>query len=171
MAGIATRSRILELFEQYRTVPGAPFEESHFFDFLIEQPKTRGAVRNSFRGLRRLNALMECIQEEFAVCFSIEDREAAYSLDKFVERIAQLQRTRTGSLSSLQNQIKAGPGWHILVIADLVLLGAAKVLYSNGIALLLIGTLTVLLNAWFVRFAWRSRRYLQRLKQRIESVE
>jgi hypothetical protein len=90
MDDLAIRSRILELFEEYRAVPGAPFDESHFLDFLLAEPKKREAVRNSFRGLRRFNAFIERVQYEFAICFSLADVEANYSLEKFAERVTQL---------------------------------------------------------------------------------
>jgi hypothetical protein len=165
------RIRILELFEKHRAVPGSPFDEAHFLDFLLAKPSGRDAVRNSFRGLRRFNAFIEEVQYEFGVCFSLHDCEANYPLNRFVERVLELQKSRRGSLRSLNNQVNAGAGWQVLVIADLILLAVAVWLKSSVLALTTIGALAVLLNSWFFRIAWESKRYLARLKSRIEAAE
>jgi hypothetical protein len=39
---VAIRDVVLELFQQHRATPGAPFDESHFTDFLLAYPKRKG---------------------------------------------------------------------------------------------------------------------------------
>ena len=106
-----TRDRVVELFEKHRATPGAPYEGDHFLDFLLAEPKGKRAVYNSFRGLRRFNAFLDEVQYEFAVCFSLEDRETSYPLEKFVARVLELQESHRGSLKSLDHQARAGAGW------------------------------------------------------------
>lgn len=164
------KNQIVALFEKHRAKPGAPYEDDHFLDFLLEKPKTKRAVYNSFRGLRRFNAFLDDVQYEFAVCLSLQDREANYSLSRFVARVEELQKSCRGSLKSLDNQIKAGPGWRVLVVADLVLLALAVFLKNNPIILTAIIALAGSLNVWFCCFAWREKSYLVRLRNRIEKA-
>ena len=170
MEVVSRRERILELFEKHRAVPGAPYDEARFIDYLLPDPHEARAVHNSFRGLRRYNAFIGDVQYEFAVCFSQKDFEGSYSLSKFVDRVAELEQSRRGSLASLKNQTRAGPGWHSLVIADLVLLLLAILLRGNTwLVVTMVGVATVA-NIWFVRFAWRSRQFLSRLGNRIQTA-
>lgn len=165
------RTKIIELFEKHRATPGAPYDEAHFLDFLLAKPKSRGAVYNSFGGLRRFNAFVDDVQYEFAVCLSMKDRDENYPLAKFVSRVLELQKSRRGSLKSLDNQVKAGAGWPVLLLADLGLLIAASLLRTSPIAIAAIIGIAVFLNSWFLRFAWRGRAYLAALRTRIETAD
>jgi hypothetical protein len=164
------QDRIIQLFEKHRATPAAPYDESHFLDFLVAEPAHERAVYNSFRGLRRFNAFIDDVQLEFAVCFSTEDRDANYSLQRFVHRAIELQASRRGSLKSLNNQIKAGPGWHVLVIADLGLLVLATWAKGSVWAVAALCAFAALVNLWFCRFTWRAKAYLLRLRARIEAA-
>jgi hypothetical protein len=128
-------------------------------------------VYNSFRGLRRFNAFIDDVQQEFAVCFSLRDREAHYPLARFVERIGELERSPRGSLASLKNQVRAGPGWHVMVLANIPLLIPVAWLRDSSWALVAWLVLVVLVNGLFVRFALRARTYHARLLKRIEASE
>jgi hypothetical protein len=165
----AHRRQIVELFEKHRATPGASYDEHHFLDFLLAEPKKSGALYNSFRGLRRFNAFMDDVQFEFAVCFSLKDRDANYSLPKFVERVIELQKSSRGSLMSVKNQIDAGPGWMVWVVANLVLLIAGIAVRDSGWALAVVAGIAVALNAAFGRFAWNARSYLDRLQAKIQA--
>lgn len=163
------RDAVVARFEQHRATPGAPFDEAHFLDFLLAHPNGKRAVRNSFRGLRRFNAFLDDVQYDFAICFSIKDREANYSLDRFVERVKELETSRRSSLASLKNQIKAGPGWMAVLVADVVLVIVAAVASRISVwALLAVVAVAMLLNGAFLRFAAREKRYHVRLLARIE---
>lgn len=165
----AHRDTVVALFEKHRATPGAPFDEAHFLDFLVAHPKGKGAVRNSFRGLRRFNAFLDDVQYHFAICFSIKDREANYALDRFVERVKELETSRRSSLASLKNQIKAGPGWMAVFVADFVLVVVAAVASRIGVwALTAVVAVAILLNGAFLKFAAREKRYHARLLARIE---
>lgn len=168
--GAGARNRILELFEKHRAAPGEPYDEDHFLDFLLARPKRKGALYDSFRGLRRFNSFVDDVQYEFAVCLSLADREANYPLDEFVSRVLELQKSRRGSLKSLDNQAKAGAGWQLLVVADFILVAAAVWLKDSPWAWPAIVGLALVLNLWFVRFAWRAKAYLAKLRARIEAA-
>jgi hypothetical protein len=110
-------AKVIELFEKYRAAPGEPYDESHFLDYLLRSPAKPRAVYDSFGGLRRFNAFIDDVQMEFAICLSLQDRDANYSLAKFLQRVAELEKSPRGSLASLANQEKAGAGWQFVVIA------------------------------------------------------
>ena len=113
-----TEHLIRELFERHRAIPGAPLDESHFLDYLIPNPNSIGAVRNSFLGLRRYNAFVDEVQLQFNICFSVSDFESNYSLPQFVSRVAELQRSPRGSIASLRNQRKRGFGWETVLLGN-----------------------------------------------------
>lgn len=163
------REKILELFEKHRAAPGSSFDESNFLDYLLSNPTSKRAVYNSFRGLRRFNSFLEEVQSEFSICFSLKDREANYALSKFIERVAELREEPNSSLASLRNQIKAGPGWHVLYLLNfiliLLLVWLSKFPWIFGPLILCV----VLLNLWFLRFAFRERVYHLRLLDKIEA--
>jgi hypothetical protein len=98
------RAAVPVLFERHRKTPGAPFDESHFVDYLLAQPKQSRAVYNSFSGLRRYKAFVDEVLLKFSICLSIQDRDANYSLEAFVKRLIALQHSRRSSLASLHNQ-------------------------------------------------------------------
>jgi hypothetical protein len=164
-----TRSRIIDAFERHREAPGAVYDEEHFLDFLMENPKAKGAIRNSFGGLRRFNAFINDIQYEYGVCFSLADRDFDHSIDTFVERIKKLQKSRQGSLRSLRNQERAGAGWAALIIADVLLLGMAFNLRSMVLAGGFFIAAVVITTA-FVVFVRRENVYLRRLRAKIEGT-
>lgn len=166
----SVRQRILELFEKHRATPGAPFEEAHFLDFLLAQPTQKRAVYDSFRGLRRLNAFLDEVQEEFNVCLSIADRVDNLSLPKLVDRVQQLEQSPRGSLASLSNRVAAGPGWRVLVVANL-LIGIMVMWFRQWpMGLGLVAVLALLVNGAFLRMHFRDRAYHVRLRQKIESL-
>ncbi|HUG72007.1 MAG TPA: hypothetical protein VMK82_01165 [Steroidobacteraceae bacterium] len=161
------KNRTIALFEKHRAAPGVAFDPEHFLDFLLKSPPTKRAVYNSFSGLRRLNAFMDALQLECAVCFSQNDREANYSLDKIVARIEQLQRSPRGSLASLSNQLKGGPDVNFVLIVNLVLLVALAFLRARGFGAAAIVMIVVAFNCWYAYFHFKARRYQRELHQRL----
>jgi hypothetical protein len=164
----ASRQKILAVFERHRQMPGAPFDESHFVDFLIASPKAKHAVHDSFAGLRRFNAFIDEVQYEFAVCFSLKDRDADYSLAQFVERIEELQNSRRGSLASLSNQERAGAGWNVVVVVDFILVLAGIAVRDHPWVFALVLLVAFVVNVGFFVRARKAGAYLRRLRARIE---
>ena len=164
----AIRTAVLQLFETHRVTPGAPYDKSHFLDFLLAKPEQKGAVYNSFRGALRFGNFLEDVKLALGICFSLKDRDANYSLDRFVARAAELQRSRRGSLKSLENQVRSGPGWNFLILVDALLLSIGAFVKSNAIAFALLIVTAVVVNVGFLFFAWRSRAYLNKLRARLE---
>jgi uncharacterized membrane protein YcjF (UPF0283 family) len=167
----AARRRIEALFEKHRVTPGAPYDELHFMDFLLAERQGRRAVADGFRASRRFNAFIEDVQYEFAICFSAHDRHAHHSLQNFTERVIDLGRSRRRSLWPWKNQLTTGVEWAVAVLANLVLLIAAVWVKNHAWALAAVGLVAVLVNAWFVRFAWRATTYFKRLGLRIAAAE
>ena len=170
-SGASHRDRILAIFERHRATPGTAFPEERFLNHLMADPKGREAVRNSFSGLRRFNAFIDEVQLEFGVCFSMKDLEANYSLPRFEARVRELERSPRGSLASLENQVRAGPGWGVLVIVDVLLVIAAISLRGSVPLLSAIGAIACAANAGFLEFYRRGRKYQHRLSDRIRSHE
>ena len=167
---VSHRDQVLEIFEKHRATPGAPYNEAHFLDFLLPKPKKERTVYNSFRGLRRFNAFMEEIQYEFAICFSVKDREANYPLDKFISRVKELEKSPRSSLASLKNRTKAGAGWGALIFVDCILLAVAIAFWRNTWVTVALAAIAAPLNFWFLRFAAREKNYHARLGAKIENI-
>lgn len=160
---------ILALFERHRAVPHSPFEEAHFLDYLLASPKGKRAVYNSFSGLRRFNRFIDDVQMHFAICFSLRDREANYSLDAFIRRVRELKASHRSSLASLKNQDRAGFGWGAILVLNFLFgcfLGVLLNL-SRTFAVAL-AFLQVLANLWIVLQFMRYRGYSRRLAIKIQ---
>jgi hypothetical protein len=165
-----TRDHALATFERFRAMPGAPFDESHFLDYLLANPSGNGAVRNSFAGLRRFNKFMDAIETELGICFSQSDLERPFSVDAFVDRANVLQAERRGSLASLKKRERAGAGWMPVVLLDLLLCGVAAGFRSTpAVAVMALG-LAIVVSGAFMVFAIRHRRHLARLRSSIELI-
>lgn len=167
----SARRRIVALFERHRVTPGAHYDEEHFMDFLVAARVGRRAIVDGFRESRRVNAFIEDVQYEFAICFSARDRRAVYSLQKFTERVIDLGRLRHRSVWPWKSQLTAGLEWAVAVLANLVLLTAATWLRDYEWGLCAVAGAAVLVNAWFVRFAWRATGYHKRLQARMDAAE
>jgi hypothetical protein len=165
------RKRVMALFEKHRAVPGAPCDEQCFMDFLLARSTERRTVFEGFRAARRLNAFIDDVQYEFAICFSPSDRRANDSLQEFIERLIRLDGSRSRSRRSWKNQLLAGTEWACALLANLVLLVAAVSLRNQEWALGALGCAALFVNAWFVRVAWRTSAYFRRLQWRIEVAE
>lgn len=168
---VAERTRVLELFEQCRAAPGTQFDEAHFLDYLLPNPKGRHAVYNSFSGLRRFNRFIDAVQLEYSICFSLKDREANYSVDAFVDRLVELRRSRRSSLASLRNQERHGFGWGAVVILNFLALAVCTLAYRYVplLGALLLGGLAVV-DVRVLRFYLRERSYAKRLRTQIEAT-
>ena len=169
-AATTTRDRVLALFEKHRAAPGTPYDELHFLDFLLAKPKKKGAVYNSFGGLRRFNAFLDELQYELAICFSLKDREANYALEKFVARVDELMRSRRSSLASLRNQRRHSE-LNIVVFANLFLLGPAIAARKHPWALAAALGVIALVNGGFFLFYRRERTYQARLLAKIMAAD
>ena len=157
------RARVIELFELHRERPGAPYEATHFLDFLMAEPKGKGAFRNSFRGLRRFNAFIDAVQLEFAVYFSIKDRDSNPSVDDFVARVEALMASPASSLASLRNQVQRGFGVQVWVVANVVLFPVVALAHRHPVALAIALAIVVAINLGFGWMYWSFRRYHARL--------
>jgi|GEM_PF-1440829 len=171
MDAALARKRVVALFEKHRATAGVPYDEHRFKDFILGEPKGRPAVFEGFHALRRLNAFMDDVQYEFAICFSRSDRRANDSLQNFVERVIELGSSRGRSRGSWANPFWVGIDWALALLANIVLLVAAVCLRDHEWALGALGAAAVFVNAWFAQVAWRATAYFRRLQSRIEAVE
>ncbi len=165
------RQEILRLFEQHRAMKEASFDESHFLDYLLPDPKSRRAIYNSFKGLRRYNAFLNAVQMHFGIYFSKADFDANYPLQKFVARVAELQASRRSSLSSYRTAQKHGFGWHAIVFPNILAISLASVgfRYSEAVGYGL-AVCIVAANAAVVRFYMNWASYRRRLLAKIEGA-
>jgi hypothetical protein len=164
-----TREGVLALFEAHREKPGAPYEESHFLDFLLAEPRQRRAVYDSFKSLRRFNAFLGELQWEFAIFLSGRDRDANYSLSRFVERVDELRVRPISSLASLRGPMKGKVEGIVLVGLLLFWLPAVALRDHIVIASALFACGTALL-VFFLLIYRRERSYLTRLHQKIKEA-
>ena len=159
-----TREVVLSIFNRHRAMPGAPFDESHFTDYLLANPKGENPIHNSFRGLRRYNRFIKEVQLHFGICFSLKDFESTYSLQKFLDRIEDLKRSPRGSMASFRNQEKAGFGWGVVFVGNGI--GLAVLVPAFAVSLVLGSVFAAFLltaNAAVLWFHFRWRTYQQRL--------
>lgn len=171
MRHLLTREYVLSKFEKCRATPGAPFEESHFLDYLLANATGKGKVRNSFAGLRRFNRFVDSIEAGLGICFSQSDLERAFSVDEFVERIDALRASPKGSLASLKNRERAGAGWTPIVFLNFLLLCIGLGFRSVPAVVVSVLAIAIAASAAFAMFAVRHRRHLARLRQRVEAAE
>ena len=164
------RSAIIASFERHRAVPGAPYDEARFLDFLLAEPKGDRAVYDSFEGARRFGRFLEDVQYELGVCFSIKDRDAHYPLDAFIARVEALQRSRRGSLKSLRNQMNDVEGWGVLILANALFLGMKGFIGDSFWATAALGTVAAAVNLAVAAAIWRGRSYRRRLLGRLLSL-
>lgn len=161
--------KVLQLFESHREAPGAPYDERHFLDFLLADGANRG-VYNSFKGLRRFNAFWDEVQYEYAIYFSIKDRDANYSLERFVQRIEELIEKPNSSLAALRKPMKGYVEGIVVVGPLLFWLPALALLDHIAIASTLFACGAVLLIYFFLIYR-RERIYLNRLHQKIKMAQ
>jgi hypothetical protein len=164
-----TRDYVLATFERFRAVPGAHFDESHFLDYLLASPNAKGEIRNSFAGLRRFNRFMDRVEIELGICFSQADLERPFSVDGFVERASALQSSPNGSLASLKNRERAGPGWMPVVLLELALMAIAVGFQDTPAVAVISLVIAIAVSTAFSVFAMRYRRHLRVLRQQVES--
>ncbi len=161
------RDEVLESFEKNRKEPGTPFEEDHFIDYLIANPKYKGAIHNSFEGKRRFFKFWNQIQLDQGICFSFKDRDKNYSLAAFIERIKELQNNPKSSKAALRHQMKYSFEWNITIFMNAILLSAIALTLKWPFIALLVGTLTVYANYKHISFHISEKRYLNELWQKL----
>jgi len=168
--GTADRDRVVAIFEKHRQLPGAPYDEECFLDYLLAAPRGQRAVYGSFSGLRRFNQFIDELQLELGVCFSVEDREAHYSLPRFVARVDELKKSPRSSLRSLGNQLKHGVEWNFVIVVNIALIGLAAWARPTTVPGATLIAITVLIDFALARFYARDRKYkmtlLERLRQK-----
>jgi hypothetical protein len=140
-------------------------------DFLLAHPQKKRAVYNSFAGLRRFNAFIDHEQLDFSICFSLKDRDANYSLDKFVARVVELRGSPRSSLASFKNQAQAGLGWIPVFIVNTILILASVASRSYTIPFAACIALLILLNIAVAIFFVRYRRYMARLHKKLLAMK
>ena len=162
-----TREIIIEIFEKHREVKCSSFDEEHFFDYLVAKPTGKGAIRNSFGGLRRFNKFWNEIQLTFGICFSLKDRDKNYSLDDFVKRIEQLINNPKASRAALKYQMKFGFEWNIFISINFILGAFIVWLFEFFLVTALITGVLFVFNFKLIKFHLSEKNYLKKLEQKI----
>jgi hypothetical protein len=161
---------VLTLFEKHRATPGAPFDEENFIEFLLPpDPKRVRSIRNSFRGLKHFNAFIDAVQLELNVFLSMRDRETNYSLSKFVVRIEELIASKRSSLASLRNAKRHGFGLQVVVLFNMLVVGACVLAVRYWLPLAVVPFVGgLIVNVWFARRYFYHRAYMRRITAQIE---
>ncbi len=82
-----TKTILRSIFERHRKSPNLAFNEDTFLDGLTGKPGGIRGVRNSFRGLARLNAFYDDVQTTFGICLNWGDDQKNWSLDALAAHI------------------------------------------------------------------------------------
>lgn len=174
-----TREKIIEIFEKHRKTPGAPVNEDRFLEFLLDPPRN---IRNSFGGLRRYNAFLRDVQMEYGVCFSHEDHEKKWPLEKFIKRVEEKMKNPAASkalatklLKRERSSIMGGVMAAIMLFAlgsYLVMPLFAVLAGLTGISLLMAVpvVLWLILSALIFSLIFKSIQYHKRLKDKIDTL-
>src|ERR1700730_14224078 len=104
------RDRVRDIFAARRESPNAWFDEEHFLDFLLENPKNRGAVTNSFKGLRRRNAFLDEVQADFRICFSLAEFDWNWSFEGFTSMVCKKAKSRAANVNLIRKRIRETKG-------------------------------------------------------------
>lgn len=158
-----TTERVLKIFDNCREEPTAPFDQSHFLDYLTEPPKKLGGFRDSFTALRRYNKFVDAVQLEFTVHFSVKDRDTNFSVDSFASRVEELRRNPNGSLRSQANAMKHSDSG-LFLFGNIFAAAVLWLTFRLPIIFYPLATLAVTLNLLAVRFMLRSRQYHEQLR-------
>lgn len=162
------RLRVLDIFQAHRKLPGAPFEESHFLDYLLAAPRRRGAVFWSLPGRLRLKSFTEAVQLDFGLCFSGDDRRSNYPLVHYVQRVAVLRRSRRSSMSALRAQARRAWRWDAWLCLNVPSWTAFALALERSEAIAAaVAALAVLGNVGLVFTHRRGRVYRRRLEAEI----
>ena len=117
------RERVLKIFCQCRSKADAPFDESHFMDFLLYPPSKKDQFRNSFLGAYKHGNFMRKIELEFAICFTLSDYDSAFSLNAFCQKISQRIEKKSSNIALIKQRMNE-KNYFIFEIAMLLILGA-----------------------------------------------
>lgn len=162
------QEKIIAIFERHRKSPKSPYEENHFLDFLLDKPKQKRAVYNSFQGLKRYNAFINDIQLEFAICFSLKDFEANYALEKFVNRVKELNESPRSSLASLNNQMRPY-NWNVAILITVIGLSCTFGFKNNIPIVAVLVAVVLVIDLKFLKHCRDEKKYNERLLQKIKA--
>lgn len=85
---VEIRAAVIRLFENARQSKSEPYDTERFLVFLTKSPISNGKrAADTFAGRRRFVRFMESVQLEFGVCFSNDEWDRGFTLDKFIECI------------------------------------------------------------------------------------
>lgn len=85
--GNDTLSALGALFEKHARVAGALPPDTPFLHRLLAGARNISNVRNSFRGISRLNRFMDEAQLTLGVCFGVSDAEKEWTLQSLAAHI------------------------------------------------------------------------------------
>ena len=97
---------ILRIFARHREAPDAAFDEGKFLDFLMADNRPLASVRNSFRGLWRLNRFYDALQLECVVCFEQGISEKSWTVTELAAHIAEKKQNPAAQKSLVTKRLK-----------------------------------------------------------------
>jgi len=100
------QASILRIFAQHRETPDAPFEQEKFLDFLMADNRPLSKLRNSFRGLWRLNGFYDALQLECVVCFEDGVAEKSWSASQLAAHIAEKKKNPAAQKALVNKRLK-----------------------------------------------------------------
>jgi hypothetical protein len=163
--------KVIEIFNKYRKNFSDKFEPSQFLDFLLVNYTHSGDFRKSFLGLHRFNNFLDEIQMFFGICFSIKDREANYSLDKFCERIEYLIESLRSSKASFRNRSNSHFDFNFFTIVNLLFILFILAIFENFLFLTFVLIVFFIINYFFIESYFKEKKYIKELYLKIYNNE
>lgn len=101
-----TQSLIAALFAAHARVPGDFLAEGPFLHRLLVGAKTLPDVRNSFRGIWRLNAFLDDVQLRAGVCLGVNDGEKDWTPQALAAHIDAKKANPAAQKALVQKRLK-----------------------------------------------------------------
>ncbi len=165
---------VLRVFAEHRDVPDQWFEEERFLDFLVAGGRSLERLRNSFSGLRRVNAFYDSLQLESGVCFELGAEDKNWSVRKLAQHLVKKRQNPAAQKTLVRKRYErarrdmwfAPFGFALFPVGALVVLLSA-VLGGFGLAWVALVFGAAALGGVF-ELCRRRALFYRRLKARIE---
>ncbi|WP_282125252.1 hypothetical protein [Marinifilum flexuosum] len=161
------KDKILEIFKSQRKNPTVDFDESHFMDYLTYPAHPKNTIKNSFKGVRKYYRFMDELELEFSICFSLQDLDKYYTVDKLSKKVLDRIKKGKGNNMILKRRLEQKEKYYFEIALILIL---AALYYWHGInwisILITIGFGIIIY--WILSNKLHSKRHNKRLAERMK---
>jgi ABC-type transport system involved in Fe-S cluster assembly fused permease/ATPase subunit len=160
------KATILKIFTSERKNPDAPYDESHFMDFLLNRSIPKNDIKNSFSGVKKYHIFMDKLELEFGICFSLADLDRTYSVDQLTKKVLQRIKKGKGNKMILKMRIAQKDTYNIEITLVVILVGLYFWLGIHWVPILC----TILFGIaiyWIVSSKINNQKHLKKMKERL----